>query len=77
MTPKGFKAWVNRAAQGRQIIYFEGEHLQKDDAVMALRDAAMVAYEAGDVTLFQKRLTPAQGINKRTCGTFAYVALKL
>ncbi len=77
MTPKGFKAWVRKAAQGRQIIYFEGEHLQASEAIMALRDVVMAAYEAGEVTLFQKRMTPMQGITKRTCGTFAYVAVKL
>lgn len=78
MTPKGFKQWVGKAAQGRQIIYFEGMHLQGSEAVMALRDAAYAAYEAGEVLLFQKRMTPAQGINpKRTLGTFAYIALKL
>lgn len=77
MTPKGFKAWVRKAAQGRQIIYFEGEHLQANEKVLALRDVAMTAYEAGEVTLVQKRMTPQAGINKRTRGTFAYVAIKL
>ncbi len=78
MTPKGFKQWVSRAAQGRQIIYFEGPHLQGSEATLALRDAAYSAYEAGEVNLFQKRMTPAQGIHpKRTLGTFAYMAVKL
>jgi hypothetical protein len=44
---------------------------------MALRDVAMGAYEAGEVTLVQKRMTPQAGITKRTRGTFAYMALKL
>jgi hypothetical protein len=76
MTPKGFKAWVRKAAQGRQIIYFEGRHLQENGKVMALRDVAMEAYEAGEVSLVQRRMTPAAGVNKRTQGTFAYVAVK-
>ncbi len=78
MTPKGFKQWVRMAAQGRRIIYFEGEHLQGSPEVLSLRDEVYSAYEAGEVLLFQKRMTPAQGINpKRTLGTFAYVAVKL
>ena len=77
MTPKGFKAWVTRAAQGRRIVYYEGEHLQQSPAVMALRDAVMAAYEAGEVLLVQKRITPMQGINRRTVGTFGYLAIKL
>lgn len=77
MTPKGFKTWVSKAAQGRRIIYYEGNHLQENVKVLALRDAAMKAYEDGEVTLVQKRMTPVQGITKRTQGTFAYVAIKL
>lgn len=77
MTPKGFKAWVSRAARGRQIIYFEGPHLQVTETVKRLRDAAMTAYEAGEVSLFQKRITPQQGVSRRTLGTFAYVAVKI
>lgn len=77
MTPKGFKAWMQTAKQGSRIHYYEGKHLQETKAVMLLRDAVMAAYEAGVVTLFQKRMTPAQGITNRTCGTFAYVAIKL
>jgi hypothetical protein len=78
MTPKGFKQWVSKAARGRQIIYFEGMHLQGSEATLALRDMAYAAYEAGEVILFQKRMTPAQGVHpKRTLGTFAYIALKL
>ncbi len=76
MTPKGFKAWVRKAAQGRQIIYFEGAHIQDCIGHVALRDAAMEAYEAGEVNLVQRRMTPAAGVNKRTQGTFAYVAVK-
>jgi hypothetical protein len=76
MTPTGFKTWVKKAATGRKIIYFEGEHLQTVKA-KPLRDAAWAAYEKGDVRLFQKRLTPMQGVNaKYTRGTFAYVAVK-
>jgi hypothetical protein len=77
MTPAGFKKWAKQAAQGRQIIYFQGEHLQTPE-VKPLRDAAWDAYERGQVLLFQKRLTPVQGVNpKYTRGTFAYVAVKI
>lgn len=77
MTPAGFKQWVRQAAQGRQIIYFQGEHLQTLEA-KPLRDVAWAAYESGEVRLFQKRLTPVQGVNaKYTQGTFAYIAVKL
>lgn len=77
MTPSGFKTWVMRAARGRKIIYFEGEHLQVSEQVKGLRDAVMEAYEAGEVTLLQKRMTPMQGVTKRTVGTFAFLAMKL
>lgn len=77
MTPKGFKAWVRKAARGRKIIYFEGRQIQENDKLLALRDVAMEAYEAGEVALVQKRMAPVAGINKRTEGTFAYVAIKL
>ena len=77
MTPKGFKAWARKADAGRRIIYYEGKHLQESDAVMKLRDVVMSAYEAGNVLLVQKRMTPVAGITKRTRGTFAYVAIRL
>lgn len=76
MTPKGFKQWVKGAAQGRKIIYFEGEHLQTL-TTKPLRDTVWQSYEKGEVRLFQKRLTPMQGVNaKYTRGTFAYIAVK-
>ncbi len=77
MTPKGFRAWVSKATTGRKIIYFEGKHLQETVKVIAMRNAAMAAYEAGDVLLTQKRITPQAGITKRTKGTFAYVATRI
>lgn len=75
MTPKGFKAWVRKAARGRHIIYFQGENIQANEKVIELRDVAMAAYESKDVILYQKRLTPTGEIDvKRTVGTFAYFA---
>ncbi len=76
MTPQGFKQWVNSAAPGRRIIYYQGKHLQASFKVIALRDAVYKSYEAGNVILFQKRLTPSEGINANTQGTFAYIAVK-
>lgn len=77
MTPKGFKAWVRKAGRGRQIIYFQGQNIQLTDKTKALRDAAYAAYEAGDVILCQKRLTPLQGLTRSMTGTFAYMALRI
>lgn len=77
MTPKGFKAWVSKAAVGRRIIYFQGENIQATEKVRELRDVAMAACESKDVLLFQTRLTPTEGVTKRTRGTFAYTALRV
>lgn len=71
MTPDGFRAWVRDAKPRDQIIYHQGLNLAREKD---LRDAAWDAYEDGTVTLIQARITPVQGINKRTVGIFAYVA---
>lgn len=71
MTPDGFRAWVRGASPGDQIIYHEGLNLS---VAKDLRDAAREAYAEGTVSLVQARATPKQGINKRTVGTFAYIA---
>jgi hypothetical protein len=71
MTPEGFKAWVRDAEVGDQIIYHQGLNLAREKP---LRDAAWAAYEEGTVTLAQARIHPMQGINRKTIGTFAYIA---
>ena len=76
MTPEGFKHWVLRAAQGRQIIYWQGEHLSESPEAKDMRAVARVAYEAGEVTLTCKREYPVQGITNRTQGSFAWLAIR-
>lgn len=77
MTPRGLTSWIKRATKGRQIIYHQGTHLMESDDSEELGRIAREACEHGDVHLFQKRLTPATGVNpKRTRGTFAYIAVK-
>jgi hypothetical protein len=49
----------------------------EDDKSERLGQIAREACENGEVHLFQKRLTPATGVNpRRTLGTFAYIAVK-
>ena len=71
MTPEGFSAWVRGAEVGDQIIYHQGLNLARE---RSLRNEVWSSYEEGTVTLVQARITPKQGINKRTVGTFAYIA---
>ena len=77
MTPQGFERWVLKAAQGRQIIYWQGEHLSESDESKAMREVAQAAYEKGEVTLVQKREFPVQGVTNRTRGTFAWLAIRI
>lgn len=77
MTPQGFERWVLKAAQGRQIIYWQGEHLSESEESRAMRQVAQEAYSKGEVTLVTKREHPVQGITKNTRGTFAWLAIRL
>ena len=74
MTPEGFRSWVRAAVPGDQIIYHQGLNLSETPDIKELRDAAWEAFEEGTVTLIQARIRPMQGVNKRTIGTFAYLA---
>lgn len=76
MTPEGFKNWVLRAGQGRQIIYWQGEHLSESEDAKAMKEVAWEAYENGEVTLLSKREHPVQGVTKTTRGRFAWLAIR-
>lgn len=76
MTPQGFETWVRRADSGRQIIYWQGEHLSESEDAKAMKDVAWAAYEKGEVTLVSKREHPVQGVTKTTRGRFAWLAIR-